>query len=58
MEWIAQKLFWQGGLTAENLEELKKYNFYGVDVSSGVERIKGQKDHQKVTKFIKNAKSL
>jgi len=52
------KIILAGGLTPDNLHELKEYNFYGVDVSSGVERIKGRKDYEKVTKFIKNAKSL
>jgi len=62
LEWFdgidCSKIILAGGLTPENLKELKKYNFYGVDVSSGVERMKGRKDYAKVTEFIKNAKSL
>jgi len=52
------KIILAGGLTPENLHEVKRFGFYGVDVSSGVESIKGKKDPQKVTQFIRNAKSL
>jgi phosphoribosylanthranilate isomerase len=62
LEWFkdvdCSKIILAGGLKLENLHELKKYNFYGVDVSSGVEKIKGRKEHNKVSQFIKNAKSL
>jgi len=46
-----------GGLTPENVEELKAYGFYGVDVSSGVEKSKGIKDHALVRAFIQKAKA-
>ncbi len=52
------KIILAGGLTPDNIEEVKKYNFYGIDVSSGVEKIRGRKDYEKVIKFIKNAKGL
>ena len=62
LEWFkgvdCSKIIIAGGLTPENLYELKGYNFYAVDVSSGVERIKGRKDYSKVSRFIENAKSL
>ncbi|MFT7824888.1 MAG: phosphoribosylanthranilate isomerase [Sulfurimonas sp.] len=47
-----------GGLTPENVHEAKAYGFYGVDVSSGVESIKGKKDLKKVEQFIANAKGF
>jgi phosphoribosylanthranilate isomerase len=62
LEWFkgidCSKIILAGGLTPENLEQVKKLGFYGVDVSSGVESIKGKKDPQKVQQFIANAKSL
>ncbi len=62
LEWFngrdCSKIILAGGLASENLHELKAYNFYGVDVSSGVESSKGKKDNTKVKEFIANAKSL
>lgn len=46
-----------GGLTPENIEQLKPLGFYGVDVSSGVEKAKGIKDHDKVKAFIQRVKA-
>lgn len=45
-----------GGLTPYNVGEIHTLGFYGVDVSSGVEKAKGVKDHDKVKNFIINAK--
>ncbi|GIT98647.1 phosphoribosylanthranilate isomerase [Sulfurovum sp. TSL1] len=62
LEWFkgidCSKIILAGGLTPENLEQVKPFGFYGVDVSSGVESIKGKKDPKKVQQFIANAKSL
>lgn len=46
-----------GGLTPENVASLKVLGFYGVDVSSGVEKAKGIKDHDKIKAFIQRAKA-
>jgi phosphoribosylanthranilate isomerase len=52
------KLIIAGGLTESNLKELDGFNFYGVDVSSGVEATKGKKDPQKMINFCKAANAL
>jgi phosphoribosylanthranilate isomerase len=47
-----------GGLTPENIEvAIVQTRPYGVDVSTGVERAPGIKDHQKVRDFIARAKA-
>ncbi len=60
IEWFegvdCSKIILAGGLDPENIASVKKYGFYGVDVSSGVEASHGKKDHQKVFDFITRAK--
>ena len=59
IEWFDEvdcsKIILAGGLNASNVASLKKYNFYGVDVSSGVEISHGKKDVKRVKEFITNA---
>jgi len=47
-----------GGLNTNNLGDLKGFNFYSLDVSSGVEIKKGLKDKQKIINFIDKANEL
>ena len=60
IEWFKDmdnsKIILAGGLDDTNVSSLKKYGFYGVDVSSGVEESYGKKNHQKVKDFILNAR--
>ena len=60
IEWFENrdnsKIILAGGLTRENVKEIKKYGFYGVDVSSGVEKVPGKKDKNKLKNFIEIVK--
>jgi phosphoribosylanthranilate isomerase len=62
LEWFddidCSHLILAGGLKPENLKELKGYNFYAVDVSSGVEASKGKKDKQKMVDFINKVNEI
>lgn len=62
LEWFkgvdCSKIVLAGGLNPSNVAETKRFNFYGLDVSSGVEAFVGKKDHAKMAEFIRKAKSL
>ena len=51
------KIILAGGLSDKNLQNVAKYSFYGVDVSSGVEKSKGKKDRMLLRNFIETAKN-
>ncbi|RXJ69241.1 N-(5'-phosphoribosyl)anthranilate isomerase [Halarcobacter ebronensis] len=62
LEWFkdldCSKFILAGGLSENNLSELKGINFYGVDVSSAVEISKGKKDKQRMFNFVKAANEI
>jgi len=48
-----------GGLTPENvLDAVRVVRPYAVDVASGVEKEPGRKDHEKLERFIRRAKTV
>ncbi|MBD3800452.1 MAG: phosphoribosylanthranilate isomerase [Campylobacterales bacterium] len=60
LEWFegvdCSKIILAGGLSPENVEECLPFGFYALDVSSGVEAAKGEKDPDKVRSFVAKAK--
>ncbi len=60
LEWFkdkdCSKIILAGGLDPDNIKEVLPYNFYAVDVSSGVEVSRGKKDRKRVAEFIQGAK--
>jgi len=47
-----------GGINIHNVEELKGYKFYSLDLSSGVEEKKGIKSKQKIINFMNKVDEL
>jgi phosphoribosylanthranilate isomerase len=55
---VSVPLILAGGLTPENVAEaIALVRPWGVDVASGVENVPGRKDLDKVSRFVKNARS-
>lgn len=50
---ISKPVFLAGGITPENVgDALRRVRPYGIDLCSGVERVKGQKDPDKVRRLV------
>ena len=46
-----------GSINIDNVEEVLKYNSYGIDVSGGVEKNRGVKCGEKIIKFLDKVKT-
>ena len=54
---LGRPLILAGGLTPENVgEAVRRVRPYAVDVSGGVQRAPGKKDHERIRRFIHNAR--
>lgn len=51
------KIVLAGGINIDNIKEITNLGLYGVDVSSGVESIKGIKDSQKIKQLLQKIKN-
>lgn len=54
---LGKPIILAGGLEPGNAKQAAHLGFYGLDVSSGVESLPGVKDHERVRKFIEQARS-
>jgi phosphoribosylanthranilate isomerase len=55
---LGHPVYLAGGLTPENVAEaIEKVKPYGVDTAGGVESAPGVKDHERIRKFIENARN-
>ncbi len=52
------KIIIAGGINQSNINDFKKYNFYALDLSSGVEEEKGIKSKKKLNLFMNTVNEL